>query len=584
MPEKEVKNLSVVGGMEQGHLASTRLRRQLVGQGTAMDHSDDELALWKRQTWRPAVERAPERRTEFRTPSGIPLEPAYGPESVHPSRIGQAGEAPFTRGIHPSMYRGRLWTMRQYAGFGSAEESNRRYRVLLAGGQTGLSVAFDLPTQMGLDADHPRARGEVGRVGVSIGSLDDARELFEGIPLEKVSTSMTINATAPILLCLYAAVGQAQGVPLEKLSGTVQNDILKEYMARGTYIYPPGPSLRLATDLIAFAVRHLPRFNPISISGYHLREAGATAAQELAFTLADGAAYVEAAVRSGLEVDAFAPRLSFFFNVHSHFLEEIAKFRAARRLWATLMKERFGARDPRSLMLRFHAQTAGSTLTAQQPDNNVVRVALQALAAVLGGCQSLHTNSRDEALALPSEEAAMLALRTQQIIAHESGVADTVDPLGGSWALERLTDELEGRAQAYLAKIHSLGGMVEAVASGYPQREIQQAAFEWQQQVERGERIVVGVNAWESKEPPPPGLLRVDPRIEERQAQRLAALRASRGQRAVRESLDAVGRAARGGENLVPAMLEAVRARCTLGEISDALREVFGEHREQVVL
>ncbi|HEY3452376.1 MAG TPA: methylmalonyl-CoA mutase family protein [Myxococcales bacterium] len=549
-----------------------------------MDDRNDDLERWRQQTYGPAIERSPERQADFTTTSGIRLEPAYGPGDGDPRRIGAPGEPPFTRGVHPSMYRSRLWTMRQYAGFGTAEESNRRYRTLLEGGQTGLSVAFDLPTQMGLDADHPRARGEVGRVGVSIGSLDDMHVLLEGIPLGRVSTSMTINATAPILLCLYAAVGRAQGVPIEGLSGTVQNDLLKEYMARGTYIYPPEPSLRLTTDLIAFAVQRMPRFNPISISGYHLREAGATAAQELAFTLADGVAYVEAALRAGLEVDAFAPRLSFFFNVHSHFLEEIAKFRAARRMWSRLMKERFGARDPRSLMLRFHAQTAGSALTAQQPDNNVVRVALQALAAVLGGCQSLHTNSRDEALALPSQEAAMLALRTQQVVACESGVADTVDPLGGSWAVERLTDELEGRAQAYLEKIDAMGGMVQAVAAGFPQREIQQAAYEWQQQVDRGERKIVGVNAWQSQQAAPLDLLRVDPRTEERQAKRLASLRAGRDQRAAREALAAVGRAARGTANVLPAMLEAVEARCTLGEISDALREVFGEHRENVVV
>ncbi|MGC4123188.1 MAG: methylmalonyl-CoA mutase family protein [Myxococcales bacterium] len=552
-----------------------------------MDDRDDDLSRWQEQTYQPAIERTPERQTEFSTPSGVRLEPVYGPSSLAPKvqqRVGVPGEPPFTRGVHPSMYRSRLWTMRQYAGFGTAEESNRRYRTLLEGGQTGLSVAFDLPTQMGLDADHPRARGEVGRVGVSIGSIDDMHVLLEGIPLGRVSTSMTINATAPILLCLYAAVGRAQGVPLADLSGTVQNDLLKEYMARGTYIYPPGPSLRLTTDLIAFAVRNMPRFNPISISGYHLREAGATAVQEVAFTLADGVAYVEAARRAGLEVDEFAPRLSFFFNVHSSFLEEIAKFRAARRMWARLMKERFGARDPRSLMLRFHAQTAGSALTAQQPDNNVVRVALQALAAVLGGCQSLHTNSRDEALSLPSQEAALLALRTQQIVACESGVADTVDPLGGAWALEKLTDELEARAQAYLEKIDGMGGMVQAVAKGYPQREIQQAAYDWQKQVEGGQRKVVGVNAWQTDEPPPPGLLRVDPAIEERQARSLQALRARRQSRAARDGLAAVGRAARGKENVLPAILEAVEARCTLGEISDVLREVFGEHREDVVL
>ncbi|MBI5548223.1 MAG: methylmalonyl-CoA mutase [Deltaproteobacteria bacterium] len=541
------------------------------------------MKRWLRETWEPAVRRAPERRASFSTPSGIPLEPVYG-RATGAADESLPGEYPVTRGIQPTMYRGRLWTMRQYAGFGSAEESNRRYRYLLESGQTGLSVAVDLPTQVGRDADHPRARGEVGRVGVSIGSWEDMHTLLEGIPLSGVSTSMTINATAPILLCLYVAVGEAQGVPMEALAGTVQNDVLKEYMARGTYIYPPGPSLRLATDLIAFTVRRMPRFNPISISGYHIREAGSTAVQEIAFTLADGVAYVEAALRAGLEIDEFAPRLSFFFNVHNHFLEEVAKFRAARRLWAWLMKERFHARSDRSMALRFHAQTAGSTLTAQQPEGNVVRVALQALAAVLGGCQSLHTNSRDEALALPSAEAARLALRTQQIIAHETGVADTVDPLGGAWAIERLTDELEERARGYLERIDAMGGMVAAIAQGFPQREIQEAAFAWQREVETRERVIVGVNEYVSEERVRQELHRGDPEVEARQAARLERLRQARSAEAAGRALDLVRRTAEGGDNLMPSILAAAKAWCTLGEISDALREVFGEHRENVVL
>jgi methylmalonyl-CoA mutase N-terminal domain/subunit len=507
------------------------------------------------------------------------------PDADYLRRLGFPGEYPFTRGIQPTMYRGRHWTMRQYAGFGSAEDANARYHYLLRSGQTGLSVAFDLPTQMGRDADHPRARGEVGKVGVSISSLRDMEVLLEGIPLGEVSTSMTINSTASILLSLYAAVGEQQGVPLEKLSGTVQNDILKEYIARGTYVYPPRESLRLVTDVFAFCAKRVPRWNPISISGYHIREAGSTAAQEIAFTLGNGIAYVEAARRAGLEIDAFAGRLSFFFNVHNNFLEEIAKFRAARRLWARVMKERFGAKDPRSQMLRFHAQTAGSTLTAQQPENNVVRVALQAMAAVLGGAQSLHTNSKDEALALPSEAAAKLALRTQQIIAHETGVADVVDPLGGSYTLERLTDELEARADAYLAKIDTFGGMVEAIAQGYPQQEIQDAAYRAQRALETRESVVVGLNEFREDEPPPEGLLRVNERVERMQAERLAALRKERDGASVQRRLDALRTAAKDErQNLVPLILDSVKSLATLGEISDAMRDVFGEHREQVVL
>ena len=548
----------------------------------------DERRRWLDQVWAKARARSPERKDDFRTTSDIELGPVdapANPDADYLRRLGFPGEYPFTRGIQPTMYRGRHWTMSQYAGFGSAEDANARYHYLLKSGQTGLSVAFDLPTQMGRDADHPRARGEVGKVGVSISSLRDMEVLLKGIPLGEVSTSMTINSTASILLSLYAAVGEQQGVPLEKLSGTVQNDILKEYIARGTYVYPPRESLRLVTDVFAFCAKRVPRWNPISISGYHIREAGSTAAQEIAFTLGNGIAYVEAARRAGLEVDAFAGRLSFFFNVHNNFLEEVAKFRAARRLWARVMKERFEARDPRSQTLRFHAQTAGSTLTAQQPENNVVRVALQAMAAVLGGAQSLHTNSKDEALALPSEAAAKLALRTQQIIAQETGVADVVDPLGGSYTLERLTDELEARADAYLGKIDTFGGMVEAIAQGYPQQEIQDAAYRAQRALETHESVVVGLNEFREEEPPPEGLLRVNEKVEQKQAARLEALRKERDGASVQRRLDALRTAARDErQNLVPLILDAVKALATLGEISDAMRDVFGEHREQVVL
>jgi methylmalonyl-CoA mutase N-terminal domain/subunit len=548
-----------------------------------------EQARWQKDVYGKAKAKSPERREAFTTSSELTLDPVYGPdvapESEYLEKLGFPGEYPFTRGVQPTQYRAKFWTMRQYAGFGTAEDANARYHYLLKSGQTGLSVAFDLPTQMGRDADHPRARGEVGKVGVSISSLRDMEVLLKGIPLGEVSTSMTINATAPILLCLYGAVGEKNGVALEQLSGTVQNDILKEYIARGTFIYPPAPSLRLITNLFAFCAKKVPKWNPISISGYHIREAGSTAAQEIAFTLADGIAYVDAALKAGLAVDAFAGRLSFFFNVHNHFLEEVATFRAARRLWARLMKERFHAKDPRSMMLRFHAQTAGSTLTAQQPDNNVVRVSLQALAAVLGGCQSLHTNSRDEALALPSEDAARLALRTQQIIAHESGVADLVDPLGGSYALEHLTDELEAKAVAYIQKIDDLGGMVEAIRKGYPQQEIQDAAFTAQRDLEEKRAVVVGVNAFQVKEAPPEGLMRIDESVGVRAAEKLKALRQERRNADATRALDTLRTTAKSpNENLIPLILEAVKAECTLGEISDAMRDVFGEHRENVVL
>ncbi len=553
------------------------------------------MSDWKstKSRWLQKVEQAkaktPERRARFLTSSGVERTmldtPDAAPEARYQEQLGFPGEYPFTRGVQSTMYRGRHWTMRQYAGFGGAKESNTRYHALLKAGQTGLSVAFDLPTQMGLDADSRRAQGEVGKVGVSICSVRDMALLMNGLPLGEVSTSMTINATAPILLSLYAAVGESQGVPMSALQGTVQNDILKEYIARGTYIYPPGPSLRLITNLFAFCAQHVPKWNPISISGYHIREAGSTAAQEIGFTLADGIAYVQAALDAGLEVDAFAGRLSFFFNVHNDFMEEVAKFRAARRLWARIMKERFGAKDPRSMMLRFHAQTAGSTLTAQQPMTNVVRVALQGMAAVLGGAQSLHTNGWDEALALPSEGAATLALRTQQVIAYETGVADTVDALGGSYHLERLTDELEALAQAFITKVDDLGGMVRAIEQGYPQQEIQNAAYETQRAQEGGELVVVGVNKFQVKEPPVTGLLRIDESVGREQEARLKDLRSTRGQAGVTRTLDALKKGATAAtENLIPLILDAAKAEATLGEIADAMRGVFGEHREHVVL
>jgi methylmalonyl-CoA mutase N-terminal domain/subunit len=532
------------------------------------------------------------RKPRVATLGGIPLAPCYGPDDLAgqsaDQSIGAPGDFPFTRGIYPTMHRGRLWTMRQYAGFGAAAESNKRYRYLLAKGQTGLSVAFDLPTQIGMDSDHPRAGGEVGRVGVAIDSLEDMQTLLDQIPLERVSTSMTINATAAILLALYVAVAKRQGGDLAKLSGTVQNDILKEYVARGTYIYPVRPAIRLVTDLFAWCRAELPAWNTISISGYHIREAGSTAAQEVAFTLADGIAYVDAAIAAGSAVDEFGPRLSFFFNAHNDLLEEIAKFRAARRLWARIMRERFGARDPRSMMLRFHAQTAGSSLTAQQPENNLVRVAIQALAAVLGGCQSLHTNALDEALALPSEGAALLALRTQQILAHETGVAQTVDPTGGSYAIEHLTDEIEARAQATIAKIDALGGMLRAIESGYVQREIQRSAYEYQQAVERRDEIVVGVNEYvandtEAQQHVTP-LSHIDESTEREQIARLRALRARRDTPRAQQAIAEVERRARCDENLLPAIQAAVEAFATVGEISDAMRRVFGEYQEAVSL
>ena len=496
------------------------------------------------------------------------------------SDLGYPGEFPFTRGIQPTMYRGRLWTMRQYAGFGSAAESNQRYRYLLSQGVSGLSVAFDLPTQIGYDSDHHLAAGEVGRVGVAIDSIDDMAALFDGIPLDKVSTSMTINATAIILLALYVAVGRRQGVAPKQLSGTVQNDILKEYIARGTYIYPPQASLRIVTDIFAFCEREVPQWNTISISGYHIREAGSTAIQEVAFTFANAIAYVQAAIDAGLDVNSFGQRLSFFFNAHNDFLEEIAKFRAARRLWARLMKERFGATHPRAQQLRFHSQTAGSTLTAQQPDNNIVRVAIQALSAVLGGTQSLHTNGRDEALALPTEDAARIALRTQQIIGHESGVANTVDPIAGSYYLERLTTTIEDGARALLARIDAVGGTLPAIEAGFIQRQVQESAYKAQLAVDAGEAVVVGVNRYQTDDASSVEVFRVDPALEREQQARVQAVRATRDQGRWRAALDEVGRAAATSDNLVPPIIAAVESHATVGEIADTLRGVFGEYRE----
>lgn len=529
-----------------------------------------------------------ELRASFKATSGLELKTFYKPEDLKDwdaeAGLSFPGEYPFTRGIYPTLYRGRLWTMRQYAGYGTARESNARFRYLLEQGQTGLSVAFDLPTQIGLDSDHPLAQGEVGRVGVAIDTLEDMELLFRHIPLERVSTSMTINATAAILLALYFAVAEKQGASLGKLSGTIQNDILKEYIARGTYIYPPEPAMRIVTDIFAFCRDHAPEWNTISISGYHIREAGSTAVQEVAFTLANGIAYVEAARARGLDVDQIAPRLSFFLNAHNDLLEEVAKFRAARRLWARIMRERFKARSPRSWVFRFHVQTGGSTLTAQQPDVNLVRVTLQALAAVLGGTQSLHTNARDEALALPTEASVLLALRTQQILAFESGVANTVDPLAGSYTIEKLTNQVEQSAEEYLRKIDALGGVLRAIESGYIQREIQQAAYDYQKAVESGEQVVVGLNRYAGDEPASPPILRIDPEVERGQVERLREFRARRDAARVAEALRQVGETARSDRNLMPTIIGAVKACTTVGEIADALRGVFGEYQESVVI
>jgi methylmalonyl-CoA mutase, N-terminal domain len=526
----------------------------------------------------------------FNADAQIGLRQVYEVEDLSASgwdyeqQLGYPGQYPFTRGIQPTMYRGRLWTMRQYAGMGDAEESNRRYKYLLAHGTMGLSVAFDLPTQIGYDSDDPMSVGEVGKVGVAIDSIEDMQQLFEGIDVEKISTSMTINATAIILLALYVAVAKRNGASPHKLSGTVQNDILKEYIARGTYIYPPQHAMRIVTDIFAYASEHLPEWNPISISGYHMREAGCTAVQEVAFTLGNGIAYVDAALNAGLDIDGFAPRLSFFFNSHNNFLEEVAKFRAARRMWARIMRERFRATNPKSWMLRFHAQTAGSTLTAQQPEVNIVRTAIQAMAAVLGGTQSLHTNGYDEALAIPTEEAARIALRTQQIIAYESGVAQTVDPFAGSYAIEALTQEIETKASHYIEKIDSLGGMIRAVEQGFAQQSIQNAAYDAQQLIDREDAVVVGVNRFTIDEEKPVNIQRVDEALERKQIERVRALRAGRNAEAWRAAMRRVKETAGNGDNLVPPVIDAVEKNCTVGEISNQLREVFGEHRETVVL
>jgi len=522
------------------------------------------------------------------TSSHIPVHPLYTPADIagrdYDRDIGYPGEFPFTRGVQATMYRGRLWTMRQYAGMGDADESNKRYKYLLANGTTGLSVAFDLPTQIGLDSDNPLSMGEVGKVGVAIDSIEDMQRLFDGIDLTRISTSMTINATASILLALYVAVAKRQGADTRKLSGTVQNDVLKEYIARGTYIYPPQQAMRIITDLFAWTNENVPEWNTISISGYHMREAGSTAVQEVAFTLGNGMAYVEAAIRAGLDVDKFAPRLSFFFNAHSNFLEEVAKFRAARRMWAKIMRDRFKAKSPKSWMLRFHTQTAGSTLTAQQPENNIVRTAIQAMSAVLGGTQSLHTNSFDEALALPTEQSARIALRTQQIIAYESGAPQTIDPLAGSYYVESLTNEIEKRASEYLAKIEALGGMLKAIERGYVQQEIQNAAYEYQQAVDREQAIVVGVNRFQVEEEKAVPIQRIDPALEPKQVERVRAVRAKRDPKTWQASIRAVEDTAHGGDNLMPRILAAIEANATVGEISDAMRHVYGEYKEAVVI
>jgi methylmalonyl-CoA mutase N-terminal domain/subunit len=559
-----------------------------------MNQHDDDIhaarSAWEERQVAPTLKRFPERSPQFETSSGIPLERLYTPtdaNSAHGSSnylrdVGFPGEYPYTRGIQPTMYRGRFWTMRQYAGYATAEESNARYRFLLSQGTTGLSVAFDLPTQIGYDADDPMALGEVGKVGVSISSIHDMARLFEGIPLDQVSTSMTINAPAVVLLAMYIVVARRQGVEESKLRGTVQNDILKEYIARGTYIYPPAASMRLITDLFAYCGTHVPNWNTISVSGYHIREAGSTAVQEVAFTLANGIAYVQAALDAGLKVDEFAPQISFFFNAHNQFLEEVAKYRAARRLWAQIMRERFGARDPKSWQLRFHTQTGGSTLTAQQPMNNVVRVALQALAAVMGGTQSLHTNGMDEALALPTEQAAQVALRTQQIIAYETGAADTVDPLAGSYVIEHLTDEIAARALAYIERIDAMGGALAAIENGFIGGEIQNAAYIYQRAVEAGGQVIVGVNKFTTDDAAQPEILRVDPAIEQAQRERLAALRAARDHARVAELRGRLADAARGRDKLLPLIIACVDGDVTLGEVCNTLRDVFGEYRPTV--
>lgn len=555
------------------------------------DQENKDKLIQAKKKWQEklnkVLEKRPERK-EFKLDSGLEIDKTYDPLHLenfdYLDKLNWPGEYPYTRGIQPNMYRGRLWTMRQYAGFGSAEETNERFRYLLEEGQTGLSVAFDLPTQIGYDSDHPLARGEVGKVGVAIDSLADLEILMDQIPLDQVSTSMTINSPAAVLLAMYMAIAEKQGIPMEKLQGTIQNDILKEYVARGTYIYPPRESMRLVVDIFEFAGQNIPNWNTISFSGYHIREAGSTAVQELAFTLSNAIAYVEAALEAGLEIDQFAPRLSFFFNAHSNFLEEIAKFRAARRIWANLMKDRFGAQNPRSMMLRFHTQTAGSSLTAQQPDVNVVRVAYQALSAVLGGTQSLHTNSRDEALALPSEQSALLALRTQQVVGHEIGVTDTVDPLAGSYYIESLTDHIEEEVLGYIAHIDQIGGAVEAIENGFIQQEIQASAYQYQKEIEAQKRVVVGVNSFTTSGEQPVDLLKMDPATSRRQVERLKEVRLSRDQGEVASALQDLRKAAQSDDNLMPYILTAVKAYATLGEICGALKDIFGEYQQQITM
>jgi len=547
----------------------------------------DKYSKWEKNVYKKFIEKTRERKNEFTTASFTPVNPLYTPADLQndfDASISYPGEFPFTRGIHPSMYRGRFWTMRQYAGFGTAKESNERYRYLLKQGQSGLSVAFDLPTQIGYDSDDPLAYGEVGKVGVAIDTLADMEILFDQIPLDKVSTSMTINAPAAILLAMYIAVAEKQGVARNKIIGTIQNDILKEYIARGTYIFPPKPSMRLITDVFEFCKNEVPKWNTISISGYHIREAGSTASQEVGFTLANGIAYVDAAVEVGLDVDQFAVRLSFFFNAHNDFLEEVAKYRAARRLWARIMKERFNAQNPKSMMLRFHTQTAGSTLTAQQVDNNIVRVTIQTLAAVLGGTQSLHTNSKDEALALPTEDSVRVALRTQQIVAEESGVTNTIDPLAGSYYVEAMTDRIEKEAKDYIDRIDALGGMIEAIDAGYVQTEIQQSAYKFEKEIEANDRIVVGVNKYQTDEDEPTELLKIDMKVQEEQIKFLNKMKAERDNIVVKEKLEKLKNAAEGKDNLIPLIIDAVKTYASIGEISNTLREVFGEYNENVVI
>ncbi|NOZ14125.1 MAG: methylmalonyl-CoA mutase family protein [Acidobacteria bacterium] len=553
-----------------------------------MSRFDELKEQYKIQTAK-STARFPERKEKFETTSGIEQKRTYTPEDLpdfnYADKLAFPGQYPYTRGVQPTLYRSRFWTMRQYAGFATAEESNKRYKYLLEQGTSGLSVAFDLPTQIGYDSDDPVAAGEVGKVGVAIDTLKDMETLFDGIPLDRVSTSMTINATAAMLLSMYLAVAEKQNVPFDRVSGTIQNDILKEYIARGTYIYPPGPSLRIIADIFEFCAGNVPKWNTISISGYHIREAGSSAVQEVAFTLADGIAYVETALKTGLDVDTFAPRLSFFFNAHNNFFEEIAKFRAARRMWAKIMKERFSAKNPKSMMLRFHTQTAGSTLTAQQPENNIVRVAVQAMAAALGGTQSLHTNSMDEALALPTEKSVRTALRTQQILAYENGIGDVVDPMGGSWYIESLTDQIEEKAAEYIRRIDDMGGMLKAIEMGFVQREIQESAYRYQKSIESGDQTIVGVNKFQVEERAGDvDLLRIKEEVEKNQVGKLHRLKESRDNEAVRFRLGELEKAAKGTENLIPKILESVKVYATLGEISNILRDVYGEYIESVTL